>query len=118
MSAIIDIKAREVLDSRGNPTVEAEVYLEDENTIITTIEDELKDVYMSNIEGNYTIVKVYKNGAAGNLNFMINNNINNTTVTYELLDETESEDGKKQLLTYGWPPPAIHPPGHPIISMK
>ncbi len=26
---IIDIKAREVLDSRGNPTVEAEVYLED-----------------------------------------------------------------------------------------
>ena len=29
MSAIIDIKAREVLDSRGNPTVEAEVYLED-----------------------------------------------------------------------------------------
>lgn len=29
MSEIIDIKAREVLDSRGNPTVEAEVYLED-----------------------------------------------------------------------------------------
>ena len=29
MSAIIDIKAREVLDSRGNPTVEAEVCLED-----------------------------------------------------------------------------------------
>ena len=29
MSTIIDIKAREVLDSRGNPTVEAEVYLED-----------------------------------------------------------------------------------------
>ena len=26
---IIDIKAREVLDSRGNPTVEAEVILED-----------------------------------------------------------------------------------------
>lgn len=26
---IIDIKAREILDSRGNPTVEAEVYLED-----------------------------------------------------------------------------------------
>ena len=29
MSEIIDIKAREILDSRGNPTVEAEVYLED-----------------------------------------------------------------------------------------
>ena len=29
MSEIVDIKAREVLDSRGNPTVEAEVYLED-----------------------------------------------------------------------------------------
>lgn len=29
MTQIIDIKAREVLDSRGNPTVEAEVYLED-----------------------------------------------------------------------------------------
>ncbi len=27
MSEIVDIKAREVLDSRGNPTVEAEVYL-------------------------------------------------------------------------------------------
>ena len=29
MSEIIDIRAREILDSRGNPTVEAEVYLED-----------------------------------------------------------------------------------------
>ena len=29
MSIIADIKAREILDSRGNPTVEAEVYLED-----------------------------------------------------------------------------------------
>ena len=28
MSSIIDIVGREVLDSRGNPTVEAEVYLE------------------------------------------------------------------------------------------
>ena len=28
MSAIIDIIGREVLDSRGNPTVEAEVWLE------------------------------------------------------------------------------------------
>ena len=28
MSAIIDIKAREILDSRGNPTVEADVVLE------------------------------------------------------------------------------------------
>lgn len=26
MSKITDIKAREILDSRGNPTVEAEVY--------------------------------------------------------------------------------------------
>ena len=26
MSKIIDIKARQILDSRGNPTVEAEVY--------------------------------------------------------------------------------------------
>ena len=26
---IIDVVARQVLDSRGNPTVEAEVYLED-----------------------------------------------------------------------------------------
>jgi enolase len=29
MSEIIDIRAREVLDSRGNPTVEVEVQLED-----------------------------------------------------------------------------------------
>ena len=29
MSAIIDVFAREVLDSRGNPTVEVEVVLED-----------------------------------------------------------------------------------------
>ncbi len=29
MSAIIDVYAREVLDSRGNPTVEVEVYTED-----------------------------------------------------------------------------------------
>ena len=28
MSAIVDIFAREILDSRGNPTVEAEVILE------------------------------------------------------------------------------------------
>ncbi len=29
---IVDIKAREVLDSRGNPTVEVEVFLEDGTT--------------------------------------------------------------------------------------
>ena len=29
MSAIIDVYAREVLDSRGNPTVEVEIVLED-----------------------------------------------------------------------------------------
>ena len=29
MSAIVDVYAREVLDSRGNPTVEVEVYTED-----------------------------------------------------------------------------------------
>ena len=28
MSSIIDIVAREILDSRGNPTVECDVYLE------------------------------------------------------------------------------------------
>ncbi len=28
MSAIVDIRAREILDSRGNPTVEVEVELE------------------------------------------------------------------------------------------
>ena len=28
MSAIFDIKAREILDSRGNPTVEVDVHLE------------------------------------------------------------------------------------------
>ena len=28
MSRIVDVRARQVLDSRGNPTVEAEVYLE------------------------------------------------------------------------------------------
>jgi enolase len=29
MSIIIDIKARQILDSRGNPTVEADVFTED-----------------------------------------------------------------------------------------
>jgi enolase len=29
MSTIIDIHAREILDSRGNPTVEVDVILED-----------------------------------------------------------------------------------------
>ena len=29
MTAIIDITAREILDSRGNPTVEVDVMLED-----------------------------------------------------------------------------------------
>ena len=29
MSTIVDVFAREVLDSRGNPTVEVEVFLED-----------------------------------------------------------------------------------------
>ncbi len=28
MSAIVDVRGREILDSRGNPTVEAEVILE------------------------------------------------------------------------------------------
>ncbi len=31
MSIIIDIHAREILDSRGNPTVEVDVMLEDGN---------------------------------------------------------------------------------------
>jgi enolase len=30
MTAIIDIAARQILDSRGNPTVEVDVVLEDE----------------------------------------------------------------------------------------
>ena len=29
MTAILDVSAREILDSRGNPTVEADVVLED-----------------------------------------------------------------------------------------
>ena len=29
MSVILDIKARQILDSRGNPTVEVDVFLED-----------------------------------------------------------------------------------------
>ena len=29
MSAIVDVRAREILDSRGNPTVEVEITLED-----------------------------------------------------------------------------------------
>ena len=29
MTSIIDIKAREILDSRGNPTIEVDVLLED-----------------------------------------------------------------------------------------
>ena len=29
MSAIVDVRAREILDSRGNPTVEVEVMTED-----------------------------------------------------------------------------------------
>ena len=32
MTAIIDIAAREILDSRGNPTVEVDVTLEDGST--------------------------------------------------------------------------------------
>jgi enolase len=32
MSEIIDIHAREILDSRGNPTVEVDVTLEDGST--------------------------------------------------------------------------------------
>ena len=28
MSQIIDIRAREILDSRGNPTIESDVFLE------------------------------------------------------------------------------------------
>ena len=29
MTEIVDVKAREILDSRGNPTVEVDVFLED-----------------------------------------------------------------------------------------
>ena len=32
MTAIIDVHARQILDSRGNPTVEVEVLLEDGST--------------------------------------------------------------------------------------
>ena len=35
MSAIIDVIGREILDSRGNPTVEAEVWLE--SGVVATI---------------------------------------------------------------------------------
>ena len=37
MTAITDIHAREVLDSRGNPTVEVEVYLEDGSTGLAAV---------------------------------------------------------------------------------
>ena len=32
MSKIVDVKAREILDSRGNPTIEADVTLESGHT--------------------------------------------------------------------------------------
>ncbi|MEL7133875.1 MAG: phosphopyruvate hydratase, partial [Pseudomonadota bacterium] len=31
MTSIIDVKAREILDSRGNPTVEVDVWLDDDS---------------------------------------------------------------------------------------
>ena len=34
MSAIVDIHAREILDSRGNPTVEVDVVLEDGTLVV------------------------------------------------------------------------------------
>ena len=37
MTAITDIHAREVLDSRGNPTVEVEVHLEDGSTGLAAV---------------------------------------------------------------------------------
>ena len=35
MSIIVDVNAREVLDSRGNPTVEVEVFLEDGTMVVS-----------------------------------------------------------------------------------
>ena len=34
MAMITDVYAREILDSRGNPTVEVEVYLEDGPSVL------------------------------------------------------------------------------------
>ena len=36
MTAIIDIVGREILDSRGNPTVEVDVVLEDGSSVYST----------------------------------------------------------------------------------
>ena len=38
MSAIVDIAGREILDSRGNPTVEVDVTLEDGTTMTAEFE--------------------------------------------------------------------------------
>ena len=35
MSTIVDIQAREILDSRGNPTVEVDVILEDGAVVVS-----------------------------------------------------------------------------------
>ena len=40
MSAIVDVIAREILDSRGNPTIEAEVVLESGSYTEADMEDE------------------------------------------------------------------------------
>ena len=43
---IIDLKAREILDSRGNPTVETDMFLEDGSFVRASVHQEHQLVQM------------------------------------------------------------------------
>ena len=65
MSMIIDVYGREVLDSRGNPTVEVEVLLEDEDGYVWTCpfgENSwaIGDEYQLVIKGEHIEIKTYE----------------------------------------------------------
>jgi enolase len=68
MTAILDIHARQILDSRGNPTVEVDVLLEDGSLSLTgisvnDIDNNLDALEISVTKGTLTVATV-TNGAA------------------------------------------------------
>ncbi len=84
MAKIVDLKAREILDSRGNPTIEATIYLDNGITATSSIPSgastgskealELRDNDKNRYQGKGVLKAVYN----------INNPIKNALINHEL----------------------------------
>ncbi len=102
MSKINKIKGRQVFDSRGNPTVEAEVFLEDGNRASAIVPSgastgtheafELRDQDNNNYLGKSVLA------AVENINGLISKNLNNFDIfDQKKIDKTLIDlDGTRQ----------------------